>query len=162
MNKLSVHSMSLLLHGLSESIQRVIYLSMCLSVYLSVRRSSHLTAYLSINLSTYPTSPHLISSHRILLHLISFISHISSISCQYRLVDTGQGYHRLQSCPHVSAEIRRILSATQKSCGAPWVGLSVIHLGDRDVPNALVFIDKYTQVAGAMFHSSVPFGTLCV
>ena len=63
----------------------------------------------------------------------------------YQLWNTGQGLNRVQACPLVAAEMRRLLHKVQRESG-PWVGLSVVHLGDRDVPNALVFIDKYTQV----------------
>ncbi len=42
--------------------------------------------------------------------------------------------------------MQEILAFTQRSLGA-WVGSSVIHLGDHNVPNAIVFIDKYAQVS---------------
>jgi hypothetical protein len=38
-----------------------------------------------------------------------------------------------------------ILHRAQQKVGS-WVGSSVIHLGDHNVPNALMFIDKYTQI----------------
>lgn len=59
----------------------------------------------------------------------------------YRLIQTGQGLNRVQSCPLVSREMHRTLYRAQKKAGT-WIGSSVIHLGDKNVPNALMFIDK--------------------
>jgi hypothetical protein len=64
----------------------------------------------------------------------------------YALVDTGQGAQRLQAAPALAALMQHTLATVKSECG-PWVGLSVVHLGDRDVPNALFFIDKYCQLS---------------
>ncbi|KAI8099374.1 uncharacterized protein BX664DRAFT_321110 [Halteromyces radiatus] len=64
----------------------------------------------------------------------------------YRLTQTGQGLHRVQPCPAVSREMHRTLFKAQKKAKT-WIGSSVIHLGDKNVPNALMFIDKYNQVS---------------
>jgi len=63
----------------------------------------------------------------------------------YRLTDTGQGLNRVQQAPQTSNAIHLILARCQRQIGS-WVGSSVVHLGDHNVPNALMFIDKYTQV----------------
>jgi hypothetical protein len=62
----------------------------------------------------------------------------------YRLRDTGQGLNRIQSSPRVSREMSVILQKVM--AGGEWVGSSVVHLGDTNVPNAFMFIDKYVQV----------------
>nr|CCA25653.1 conserved hypothetical protein [Albugo laibachii Nc14] len=64
----------------------------------------------------------------------------------YRLRDTGQGLQRMQTAPKTSRVMHSILQKVRlKHPG--WVGSSVVHLGDHNVPNALLFIDKYTQIA---------------
>lgn len=63
----------------------------------------------------------------------------------YRLRDTGQGLNRVQHAPKTSSMMRTILHKAQQSVGT-WIGSSVIHMGDHNVPNALMFIDKYTQI----------------
>ncbi|KAI9480739.1 MAG: hypothetical protein EXX96DRAFT_563997 [Benjaminiella poitrasii] len=64
----------------------------------------------------------------------------------YRLTNTGQGLQRIQPCPNVSRAIHKVLNRVHKKCGS-WVGSSVVHLGDKNVPNSFIFIDKYNQVA---------------
>jgi len=67
----------------------------------------------------------------------------------YELRDTGQGLQRVQPAGRVSNAMRTILHTTQTKVGT-WIGSSVVHLGDNNVPNALVFIDKYTQVSSIL------------
>lgn len=87
-----------------------------------------------------------------------------STTAPYRLRDTGQGLNRVQHAPKTSREMHAILGRAQRDIGS-WVGSrcatfflfpplpfltlivrSVIHMGDHNVPNALLFIDKYSQV----------------
>lgn len=57
----------------------------------------------------------------------------------YRLRDTGQGLNRVQPAPKTSRMMHAILHRAQTNVGN-WVGSSVIHMGDHNVPNALMFI----------------------
>lgn len=68
-----------------------------------------------------------------------------SESISYTLQDTGQGTQRVQQSPLTYKCMQTILSRVQGKV-KQWIGSKVIHLGDHNVPNALTFIDKYTQV----------------
>ena len=64
---------------------------------------------------------------------------------EYEQRDTGQGLQRVQAAPRTSRAMHQLLHSTQQRSGS-WVGSSLIHLGDSNVPNSLMFIDKYSQV----------------
>jgi hypothetical protein len=63
----------------------------------------------------------------------------------YVLTDTGQGLQRVQKSPRSVVAMQKILAKVQRKVGG-WIGSSTVHLGDHNVPNALMFIDKYIQV----------------
>lgn len=64
----------------------------------------------------------------------------------YSLRETGQGLNRLQQAADVYRVMNEIIHTVQREAQG-WIGSSVVHLGDHNVPNALMFIDKYTQVS---------------
>ena len=39
-----------------------------------------------------------------------------------------------------------IVDKVQRELEGNWIGSSVVHMGDHNVPNALVFLDKYCQI----------------
>lgn len=70
----------------------------------------------------------------------------------YDLRDTGQGLQRVQACPRTYSAMLAILKEMRPTSSAQngettWVGSSMVHMGDHNVPNALTFLDKYAQVA---------------
>lgn len=71
---------------------------------------------------------------------------------QYKLASTGHGLNRIKACPAIYKEMHKIISEC-RSKTKTWVGSSVVHLGDDAVPNALFFLDKYTQVPSIL----IPF-----
>lgn len=82
---------------------------------------------------------------REMIHLWSIADDDLFSSSSYKLASTGQGLNRIKACPGLAREMYRILSVCKQQCSS-WIGSSVVHLGDDAVPNALFFLDKYTQV----------------
>lgn len=64
----------------------------------------------------------------------------------YSLRNTGQGLHRVQQAPRVERAMANILRRVQSKTRSGWVGSSVVHIADANVPNAYTFLIKYTHV----------------
>lgn len=82
---------------------------------------------------------------REMIHLWSIADDDLFNGSSYKLTSTGQGLHRVKACPALYKEMYRIIAECKSKCSS-WIGSSVVHLGDDAVPNALFFLDKYTQV----------------
>lgn len=65
---------------------------------------------------------------------------------QYALKNTGQGLQRVQGASTVGRLMGEYQRRVCEKSAQPWVGSAVVHLGDNCVPNALTFLDKYSQI----------------
>lgn len=77
-----------------------------------------------------------------------------STSTTYRLLNTGQGLNRVQAAPKTLRMMHGILDRAQKSVGN-WIGSSVIHMGDHNVPNSFMFLGWVYCLSG--IRSLMPF-----
>lgn len=64
----------------------------------------------------------------------------------YVFRNTGQGFQRVQPAPTLYEAVSEVLEATKAELGQ-WVGSERIHMGDDQVPNAFLFVDKYGQIS---------------
>jgi hypothetical protein len=64
---------------------------------------------------------------------------------QYSMRNTGQGINRVSRGPGTHARMSAAVAEAHGVMGG-WVGIKVIHMGDDDEPNPLVFVDKYTII----------------
>ena len=60
----------------------------------------------------------------------------------------------MQAAVQTSKAVHALLHSVQTKATGGWVGSSLIHLGDSNVPNALMFIDKYSQVEQVQYVGS--------
>eukprot|EP01060_Flectonema_neradi_P009272 TRINITY_DN1661_c2_g1_i1.p2 TRINITY_DN1661_c2_g1~~TRINITY_DN1661_c2_g1_i1.p2 ORF type:complete len:455 (+),score=61.36 TRINITY_DN1661_c2_g1_i1:218-1582(+) len=66
--------------------------------------------------------------------------------CDYTLSNTGQGFHRLQQSKRLYSAMDDIIRTTKEQVEV-WIGSDKVHMGDNQVPNGFLFIDKYTQIS---------------
>ena len=64
----------------------------------------------------------------------------------YTLTNTGQGFHRLQQSKRLFAAMDDIIKTTKEQVDV-WIGSDKVHMGDHQVPNGFLFIDKYAQIS---------------
>eukprot|EP01002_Notosolenus_urceolatus_P002239 NODE_1590_length_1363_cov_7.346271_g1319_i0.p1 GENE.NODE_1590_length_1363_cov_7.346271_g1319_i0~~NODE_1590_length_1363_cov_7.346271_g1319_i0.p1 ORF type:complete len:430 (-),score=97.69 NODE_1590_length_1363_cov_7.346271_g1319_i0:72-1181(-) len=72
---------------------------------------------------------------------------LDSKNAPYEFRNTGQGFSRVQPSPRIYKAMQEIVVQVGVETGTEMVGERRVHIGDDQVPNALLFIDKYSGVS---------------